>query len=681
MNILIPDSWLKEHLGTNATPKQIAECLSLCSQSVEKLTKVGKDWLYEVEITTNRSDCLSLYGIARELSAVLPRFNIQAQLKIIPEEKVKIPKLKRELPLEVKIQKTSLCPRFTALIFDQITIKPSPQVVRDRLEKSGIRALDNVVDISNYLMLELGQPMHTFDYDKIKGAKMILREAAGGEKITTLDGQIRPLPDGAIIIEDGKGRIVDLCGIMGGQNSEVDQDTERILLFVQTYDPMKIRQTCQKLSFRTEAASRFEKGIDPEGVILAMKKAVAMFRKNCRARVASNLIDIYPHPPKAQKVTLSQEKLDQLMGVKIKLPDAKKILDNLGFLSTINHQPSTITCSIPHWRQGDVAIPEDLVEEVARIYGYHHLPSNLPAGDLPQTGKDPRFLWEAKIKEALKFWGFTETVSYSMMGAYSLQKATIDPKECLKIANSLNEDLVYMRTSLIPSVLEAISENQAEFKKIRIFELANVYQPNNSHQLPDEAPFLTGVVNDADFYETKGIIEVLLTDLGITEIRFTPYQLKKTFYGRVFHPNRTAEIMAGNELLGIIGEIKPQILTQFEISDRVVVFDLEIDELVKQATDLKKYQPVSRYPAIIEDLSFTVQPKTQVGDLIQLIRELDPIIQSVELLDAYKDTRTFRIAYQSQKKTLTDKKVGEIRKKIIKKVKDKFRAHLKTLKT
>ena len=340
MNILIPDSWLKEHLKTKATVKQIGEYLSLCSQSVEKITKVDHDWLYDIEITTNRPDCFSVYGIARELAVILPRFGIPAKLSQLSIIHYPL-SISKGLPLGVKITKPSLCPRFTALIFDNVVVKSSPKIVQERLEKVGIRAINNVVDISNYLMLALGQPMHTFDYDKIKGHKMILRESAGGEKITTLDGQIRPLPDGTIIIEDGKGRIIDLCGIMGGENSQVDKKTKKVLLFVQTYDPAKIRQACQKLAFRTDAASRFEKGVDPEGVMIAMEKAMVMFEENCGAKIASNLINIYPHPPKAKKIILSQSKLNQVMGIEIKLVEAKKILDSLGFQSSIiNHQSS-----------------------------------------------------------------------------------------------------------------------------------------------------------------------------------------------------------------------------------------------------------------------------------------------------------------------------------------------------
>lgn len=674
MNILIPDSWLKEHLKTKATPKQIANYLTLCSQTVEKINKVNGDSVYEIEITTNRSDCLSVYGIARELNAILPQFSIKAKLKELAESRKEIPSIKKGLPLKVKITKPSLCPRFTALIFENIAIKPSPKIVQARLEKAGVRALNNVVDISNYLMLELGQPMHTFDYDKIKKATMILQEVKKGEKIITLDKEARTLPQGAIVIEDGAGRIIDLCGIMGGTNSEVDQKTKRVLLFVQTYDPMKIRRTCQALAFRTEAASRFEKGVDPEGVILAMKKAIKMFEKNCEAKVASELIDIYPNPLKEKTVKLDINQAEKLIGVKITKQKISNILESLGFSLVTDHQP-LITFSVPHWRYDDISIPEDLIEEIARIYGYHRLPSNLPQGEIPLQVKSLIFEWESQVKNALKNWGLTEVMSYSMVSQTQLEKTEIEPKECLKISNPLTEDLVYMRPSLIPSLLTVVSENNQE--KIAIFELANVYLYQSDNKLPDEALMLTGLLTGEKFYQAKGVVESILTTMGINNYQFEPYQLKQTFYGKVFHPARTAEIMVKNDSLGVVGEISPHVLARFGIKGRAVIFDLDFRELVKHASKAKKYTPLPKYPAIVEDLAFVVPPKTLVGEMFEEIKKVSQLIISVELIDSYKNIRTFRIAYQSPKKTLTDKEVEKIRKKIIGKTKKNFQTKLK----
>lgn len=685
MTILISDSWLREHLKTKATPKQIAKYLSLCSQSVEKVIKKDNDWVYEIEVTTNRPDCLSVYGIARELGVILPRFGIKSQLKEIPEKKIKIPEVKKGLPLEVKIKKSFLCPRFTAIIFDKISIMPSPKVIQDRLEKCGVRALNNVVDISNYLMHELGQPMHTFDYDKIKGAKMTLRESAGGETITTLDGQVRPLPDGAIIIEDGKGRIIDLCGIMGGKNSEVDDNTKRVLLFVQTYNPAKIRKTCQALAFRTEAASRFEKGVDSEGVILAMKKAIVMFEENCGAKVASKLIDIYPNPQKEKRITLSQEKLDQLLGIKIGLTEARRVLKSLGFSSQLKAREPQIIATVPHWRYDDISISEDLIEEIARIYGYHKLPSVLPQGEPTQEIQDPKFFWEQTIKDVLKYWGFTEVASYSMISKELLEKTGFNHKECLKISNPLTHDLVYMRPSLIPSLLNIIVQNQAETvtEQIQIFELANVYLPKGKDKLPDEKPMLASAITGEKFYQGKGIMEALLKELGLTSVNLETVITSNRFTSLLWHPGRTASFTfkkKGEDLrLGTVGEIHPSVLEEFKIDGRVTIFELDFEEILKYATRAKSYTPIPKYPPIIEDLAFLVPEKTLVGKMIEEIKKESKVVANVSLLDSYKDTRTFRITYQSPKKTLTDQEVEKIREKIIKRLKTKFQAELKSI--
>jgi len=677
MNILIPYSWLKEYLKTEAKPEDIAQYLSLCSQSVEKITPTPDgDYIYEIEITTNRADCLSVYGIARELRAILPRFGIKAKFRKLTDCGLRITNYGKNLPLDIKITKSSLCPRFTALIFDNIKIAPSPKIVQERLQKVGIRDLNNVVDISNYLMVELGQPMHTFDYDKIKEAKMILREAKAEEKIVTLDGQTRILPQGTIIIEDGKGRIIDLCGIMGGENSAVDENTKRVLLFVQTYDPATIRRTCQLLSFRTEAAQRFEKGVDNEGVILAMNKAIEMFKKNCQAKIASRLIDIYPNPPKRKVVKLDLELVKKVIGIEIPKKEIINILESLGF-SLLTFNFSLLTFSVPHWRYDDINIPEDLVEEIARIYGYHQLPSIIPQGEIPLRPRNPLLEREEQIKDILKFWGFTETPNYSMTSEKTLKNMEINPEDCLKIANPLTEDLVYLRPSLIPSLLEVIKKN-SNYPQIKVFELANVYFPKKQNQLPEEISTLTVAINNDNFFYLKGILEGILKETGVKNFEFKPYPFKKTFYGKIFHPLKIAEILIKNNPVGILGEINPLIISHFEINQKVTVFEINLKELVKFASGVKKYTPISKYPPIIEDLAFIFPPKVEVEKVIQLIKQSSPIIQIVELVDFYKNTRTFRITYQSYEKNLNDEEVKKIREKIINSVKEKFKIQLKS---
>lgn len=675
MNILVPDSWLRDFIKTKANVKQIAEYLSLCSQSVERNIPSKNDSIYEIEITSNRPDCLSIYGIAKELNAVLPRFNIKTELVEPKEDKSNLSKIRKPLPLNVEISKNSLCPRFTALIFDNVKIEPSPKIIQERLEKVGIRALNNVIDISNYLMVELGQPMHTFDYDKIKKNKMILRESKEGESVVTIDDKKRKLPKGTMVIEDGEKRLIDLCGIMGGANSEVDENTKRVLLFIQTYDPIKIRQTCQKLSFRTEAASRFEKGVDPEGVIPSIRRAVKMFKDNCNASVASNLIDIYPNHQKPKKISLMENKLKEVIGVEINFKEAEKILNNLGFETKIKQ--NEIEALVPHWRWEDINIPEDLIEEIARIYGYHNIPDNLFIGNIPQDGENRNLTWQNKIKDTLKFLSFNETYNYSMINHQVLKKVKIEEGDCIQIDNPLTEENL-MRPSLIPSLLTVISKNQKYQEKIRIFELANIYLLLKEDKLPEENLTLTLVSTKDDFYSLKGILETILKELNIKKYKFNPYELEKTTYGKIFKHNNLAEIIINKEPVGIIGELDHNIRANFNIKEKVIIVDIELDQILKSASSIKNYKPIPKYPAIIEDLTLVVNKNIPVRDILELIKSSSLIIKTVELTDSFKSNFTFRISYQDEKKTLTDKEVKTVREKIIKNLKDKLKIKIKS---
>jgi len=292
MNIRVPVSWLRDYLKANITAKTIANLLSLSGPSIERVEKRGDDYIFDIEVTSNRSDAFSVFGIAREANTILTNENIKSEL--IPPKGLSLPlepDRTNPLTLDVKITDHRLCPRFTAIVVDNVKIKPSPALIRKRLESVGIRAINNIVDISNYIMLELGQPMHTFDFDKIKNHKMTLRLSREGEKIKTLDGKVQKLPKGAIVIED-EGRLIDLCGIMGGENSQITRRTKKVVLFVQAYDPQTIRKTCQALAFRTEAATRFEKGIDLEGIVPALSRAVYLTKQVSNAKIASELIDI-----------------------------------------------------------------------------------------------------------------------------------------------------------------------------------------------------------------------------------------------------------------------------------------------------------------------------------------------------------------------------------------------------
>lgn len=674
MNILIPHSWLKEYLDTKANPKKIAECLSLCGASVERINKVGSDWVYDIEITTNRVDMMSVLGIAREAAAILPQFGIAARLKNDPYKNVLSSKYQisnKNKKLQVKIKNPKLCPRFTAVIIKDVKIGPSSKLIQERLRKAGLRPINNIVDITNYLMKELGQPFHAFDWNEIKNQTMLLRPSKNGEKVTTLDGQTCKLADGDIVIEDGSGRLIDLCGIMGGLNSHVTGKTKDILLFVQTYDPIQIRKTSMLLGKRSDAAALFEKSPDPEMVLPAILKGIQLVTKYSHGKIDGHIIDIYPKPYKHKKVEVSLQLIKQYLGVDIKPKEVSKILGSLGFKTKLDAKRYVLSAEIPSWRAKDIDISEDLVEEVARIYGYHNLPAILPPLYQQPLKPDYDFSWEQKIKQMLSLWGLTEVLAYSMCSKIELDQTLLKTENHLKIKNPLTKDWVYLRTSLVPSLLKIIENNQNLKKEIKVFEMANVYYPQKS-SLPKENHRLILAFTGNSFYQLKGICEALFEHLGI-EIKFTQKEPRENF----FEPQKTVILEHVKAKIGTLGQISSQISKNFEINSEVVVADLDFDLISKLATAKKVFQPLSKHPSIVEDLTFILEKKVFYTDIFHKIKKVSPIIKRVELKDHFKKNITFRIYYQDPKKNLTDKIAAKIRKKIVNQIRDLGWARLK----
>ncbi len=657
MDILVPDSWLREFLKTTATPKKIAECLSLCGPSVEKVEKVGSDFVYSktnfvysIEVTTNRVDSAGVIGIAREAAAILPRFKMQA--KLIPLKPRASQTLAPQVDyLDVLIDH-KLCPRFSAILIQNVKIKSSPPWMQERIRLVGLRPINNIVDISNYLMHELGQPTHTFDYDKIIGHKMVLRESKKGEELTTLDGKKHILPGGDIVIEDGSGRLIDLAGIMGGQNSEVDQDSKNILFFVQTYNPVNIRRTSMALAQRSEAASLFEKGLDPEAVEITMKRGIDLFVELAQGAPESKILDLYPKPYREKKIEVEYQFIEQRLGVAISKEEITKILTSLSF--SAQWVEEKLVVSIPSLRSNDIGIPEDIIEEVARLYGYHNLPSMLMTGLIPDPLPDSPFAFEAKVKQTLKGWGGVEVYTSSLVN-----KEKVDPSWVLKLKNPLGSDSEYLRLSLAPSLTASMQQNAGEKEPFHLFEVANVYLPIRG-QLPEERMTLAGTFGNTSFEEAKGIVEALLKELRVSA-DFAPEDT------RWFLPYHRLIITSKKQEIGQFGILKESALPYYE-------FDVEA---LQKATIPLSYKPIPKYPAQIEDISLILPPRTLVGKVIKAVKSIDKQIVSVELINTYENTRTLRIAYQNPDKTLTDKDVDKIREKILKVVKTKFQARPK----
>jgi phenylalanyl-tRNA synthetase beta chain len=644
MNLLIPDKWLRDFILTSASPDEIAKDVSLCGPSVERVIKSVCGPVYSVEVTGNRIDAASVYGFAREVNAILPRFGQKATFKEIKIKKQRL--VKDTSYLKVKLD-SDLCSHFTAVLIKNVVLEESPDWLKERLSAVGARPINNIVDISNYVMCETGQPIHTFDYDKILGKTMALRESKKGEVITTLDGVERKLPGGDIIIEDGKGRLIDLCGIMGGALSAVDATTKNVLLFVQTYNPQKIRRTSMLLSHRTDAAVLFEKDLDPESVYLGLQRSLDLFLKLTKGQPAKTVLDIYPKVSPSKKLNLNIRFVEEKLGVNLSKKEINDFLIKLGFkLSWLTKDNFSVI--IPSYRAKDISIPEDVVEEIARIYGYQNIPSHLMSGAIPSEPRNGLFVFESNIKKLLKGFGGYEVYTSSLAAIDE-----VDPS-ALKLSNPLGKEALYLRTSLLPSLSKAASENKSVKDPFWLYEMANIYLPKKD-DLPEEREMLAAVFKNMSYREAKGVVEGLTDELHLE----VDYELNDA---KDFIPSKRLLIKYKNQTIGVFGEI----------ANNLFYFELIVADLFKIAGFVGQYHPTPRYPAQIEDLTFVLPQKTKIGEVIASMKSVDKQIADIILKEVYKEAFTFRVWYLNLNKTLNNDEVGRLREKIITKVKNSY---------
>jgi len=664
VNIKIPVSWLRDYLKTDVAAKTLANTLSASGPSVERIDKVKEDYVFDIEVTSNRTDSVSVFGLAREANAILSNLGEKSNL-ILPKgiNLVLEPDTVNILNLDVTIKDLKLCPRFTAIVLDNVKIRPSPAVIQNRLTLSGIRPINNIVDITNYIMLETGQPMHAFDFDKIKGPKMVLRESTEGEKIVTLDKTVRKLPKGSIVIEDAE-RLIDLCGIMGGANSQISKRTKRVVLFVQAYDPKTIRKTTQSMAFRTEAASRFEKGVDLEGILNALSRAVYLAKTNANAKIASELVDIYKVKSKTPTITLAIKKLNNYLGEAIHPNLAVKILSLLGFEAKLQNE--TVAATPPSWRIDDVADDVDLIEEIARIYGYQNLKSEIPKGDIPISEKDT--LEEViGLKKALKFLGLTEVISYSIISQKMLALAETKRTNVVELQNPLTENWQYMRPSLLPSLAEIIGQNQFIRQNLRIFEIAKTYIAQGD-ELPKQDLQLALVLSHGDFFEVKGYLENIAEIIG-REMKLKPNAKKHP----LFIENQSAAVFSGKERVGTVGVLDSKITNYFNIKGAVAALEINLSTIYSLPTTAKTYKPIPKYPPVIEDISAIFAKQTPLDEIIQTAKKAGaPLVKTVEVIDVFEDEKlgvdkksvTLRLTYQKSDDTPAQEEVTATRNKI-----------------
>lgn len=663
MDIKLTHQLLSDYLQTRTSPQEIARCLSLSGPTIDRLSKKDGQTVYDIEVITNRVDSASALGIAREAAAILPQFKHSAKLKNDPYQLKlsSLGKLPSQSPVNLVVKNKHCLVRFACLALKNVTIKPSPASTQKLLLASGLRPLNNVIDMSNEITLRYGQPVHVFDLDKIKDKKMIVRYSRPGEKITTLDGKTHQLQGRDIIITDGQNRLIDLAGIMGGSLSHIDENTTNVLYCAQIYQPQAIRHTSLYLQQRTLAAQIFEKNPDPDMVIPALISGAQMLQKRAGATISSQLLDYYPKPLKNKSVSLDLDWLNHFIGVNIPSKKVASILKKLGF--QVKQKSSTLICQVPSWRYHDINLPQDLAEEVARIYGYFRLPADLPTTQLKSLSSSPLLHWERYTKNVLVSVGFTEIYNSSLVSKQLFSQTDLDIKPSLKLKNPLSIDQAYLRRSLIPQMLDNLATNQPRVKHpLRLFELSHIYLPEDKNQLPEERSILVYATDQDDYRHHKGFFEYLAHQLHLTDITFKPLSHPSS----VWQQSHTVEVYSGKIFLGLIGQVKPEICHRLRLQDDIYLTNLDFQTISELANDIYSADSLLPHAPIIDDI--TIKSSSTINQLIQQIKDFSDKILQVTYLDSYQQKHSFRLVFNQTQKSLTQKQVNSIKDKLLKKI-------------
>lgn len=652
MNIKITHSWLKEFLETDATAEEIQKYLSISGPSIERLerTKDG-DYIYDIEITSNRVDTASVVGIAREAATILTRFEKKAVFK---PPQFDSPVRETEAALKLTIEDPGhLCHRLLAVVMDNVSVKPSEPYVAKRLEAAGIRSLNNLVDITNYVMLEIGHPSHVFDYDRIKTHTLLLRQAKEGEPIETLDHKSYKLSTEDIVIDDGTGRVIDLPGIMGTANSVVTPDTKRIIFFIESNDARSIRRSSMRYGIRTMAATINEKSPDPEDAKKALYAGVGLYKKLAGARIASDVIDLYPHPQAPKKIETTVSYINKRIGINIPAEEMQNILTGLGF--SVKNNGETLEVGVPSFRYHDINIPADIVEEVARIFGYDNLPNRLSPVKYVKQPKEMEelFVYQSRIKLFLKHLGLNEVLNYSMISEEMIVNCGFEVKNHLELANVMSEEIKYLRTSLLPSLIRDVKINEGRKETLKLFEVAKVYNPR-AGDLPEEV-LKVGLATTTTFADLKGIIEALFSELHLDKVSF------KTANNDLF-TSKQAAIYIGDKLMGKIGMLKSSYAEKNKLRSQSVLAELDFKTLVEHAHTISRYVPLHPYAIVKQDL--TIKKAKAYEDLKRLAFDASSLLQKMEYVSMFKDNITLRFYFSSNKKNITEEEAKQELSKI-----------------
>ena len=668
-----------EELGstTDMYPDAAKDGIYILSDNPEyKDAKIGSDVVellglhdvrFEYEITSNRVDCFGMIGIAREVAATF------GKELVVPEVKETGNSEDVNDYISVDVKNPELCPRYTARVVKNIKIAPSPEWMQRRLASVGIRPINNIVDITNYVMEEYAQPMHAYDLDKIEDRKIIVRKADKGEKFVTLDGQERELDDTMLMICDGK-KPVGIAGIMGGENSMITDDVTTMLFEAATFDGTNIRLSGKKLGMRTDAQAKFEKGLDPNNAMEAMNRACQLVEELGAGEVVGGAIDYYPVKKEPITIPYNVEKINALLGTDIDEDTMVKYFEKLDL--TVDKDKKEVI--IPTWRQ-DLERLADLAEEVARFYGYDKIPMTLPKSSATAGGLSEKLKHEKAARIVVEGYGFNEGMTFSFESPKVYDKLNLPEDDVLrksiKITNPLGEDYSVMRTSALGGMLTSLSTNyNRRNKNVRLYELANVYLPKQLPltELPDERMQLTlGMYGDGDFFTMKGVIETLMSKLGLKKKAEYDPQAGKAF----LHPGRQAKVMYDGVQIAYLGEVHPTVQKNFAIGERTYIAVVDMKAIMDKADFEVKYEGVPKFPAMTRDISLSMKKEVLAGDVEKIISKRGgKLVESYELFDVYEGSQlnkgfkslAYKIVFRAKDHTLKDDEVNAAMDKIIK---------------
>ena len=626
-----------------------------------------RDTVFEYEITNNRVDCYSILGVAREAAATFNKDFVMPPVKKVGNSEDVNDYVK------VDVQATDLCPRYTARLVRNIKLAPSPEWMQRRLAASGIRPINNIVDITNYVMEEYGQPMHAYDYDTLAGGKIIVRRAEEGEEFVTLDGRTRKLDPSILMICDAE-KSVGVAGIMGGENSKITDDVKTMLFEAACFDGTNIRLSAKKIGMRTEASGKFEKGLDPNLASEAIDRACQLIEELGAGEVVGGMIDVYPQKNVEKRIKFEPDKINKLLGIDISAEEM------LGYLKKIElvYNEETNELIIPTFRQ-DLECGADIAEEVARFYGYANIPTTLPSGEATTGKLSFKMRIEGVARDIAEFCGFSQGMTYSFESPKVFDKLLLPEdsplRKAIVISNPLGEDFSIMRTTSLNGMLTSLSTNyNRRNKNVKLYELGNIYLPKSLPltELPDERmQFTLGFYGDGDFFSMKGVVEEFLEKVGMrNKPEYNP-DAGKTF----LHPGRQADIVYDGEVIGYLGEVHPDVLDIYSIGEKAYVAVIDMPHIVEKATFDRKYEGIAKFPAVTRDISMVMDKSVLVGTVEDIIEKRGgKLVESYKLFDIYEGSQiksgfksvAYSISFRAKDRTLEDKDINPIMENILK---------------